>query len=43
LNIFFIPRYGEIGAAFSTLISYIILSILYFFKTRKYAKDISTI
>jgi O-antigen/teichoic acid export membrane protein len=43
LNIFFIPRYGEIGAAFSTLISYIILSILYFFKTRKYAKDISAV
>ena len=43
LNIIFIPRYGEIGAAFSTLISYIILSILYFFKTRKYAKDISTV
>ena len=43
LNIFFIHRYGEIGAALSTLISYIILSILYFFMTRKYAKDISAV
>ena len=39
LNIFFIQKYGEVGAASSTLISYIILSILYFYNTRKYEKE----
>lgn len=35
LNIFLIPMYGELGAAVSTLISYIALAFLYYIKTDK--------
>lgn len=36
LNLLLIPKFGSIGAAFSTTISYILLTALYFFYTQKF-------
>lgn len=35
LNLFFIPKYGFVAAAYTTLISYIVLMIIHFFITKR--------
>lgn len=40
LNIFFIPRYGAVAAAYTTLVSYIVLFVLHYCNSKKIEEEL---